>query len=164
MQRLWKASAVGLRLGFVMLLGVSCCHAEGLKDVDLVASSSADDRAVIKGAGMNELLLLKAGDVIPGTNTVVRQILADRLLLEEMSESQGKPSKSYFLFRAESGSRSRLEPLLSEAPQRPEAVRMVLTVPKVTEQDKKTSKKTVKASTKSGNKAAPASNPPPKKQ
>jgi hypothetical protein len=57
-----------------------------LKSLSILALGALDGRAVIKTPD-NKMHVLKLGDVIPGTQATVSQILADKLVVEDVVET-----------------------------------------------------------------------------
>lgn len=115
------ARAAGLFFALVVMMPANAASPkqESFKGYDLITTSVNDDRAVVRREN-GELLMLKGGDAVPGTGVIVRQVLTDRLLLEDQDDKPDAVArKSYFLFRAEAGSHSRLEALEKKVPEVP---------------------------------------------
>lgn len=78
-------------LGLVCLLVSSLAHADArLEDFSVMASGPLDGRAVVKSAD-GKMTVLKVGDKLPGTEATLIQVLADKLVVEEMVGKPGKP-------------------------------------------------------------------------
>lgn len=159
MQAFGKARDWAWQLVSALLLAVPLGHAGELKEFDLVAASVPDDRAVVRRAGTAELILLKTGDAVPGTDAVVRQILADRVLIDvpPAADDKNKSLKPHFLFRAQPNVRSRLEPVLSEAEAATRELQVVPGLPASAKLPAKLPVKTAKPKKKNPKSATPAS-------
>jgi hypothetical protein len=93
-------------------------HAARLEELTVMALGAVDGRAVVKLAD-GKMQVLKTGDGIPGTQAVITQVLADRLIVEETTVGADKqPHKqTVWISRpAEPGGRSTVQRLQVEAP------------------------------------------------
>lgn len=84
-----------------------------LDSITLLALSVADGRAVLLMPD-KKMLTLKVGDAVPSTQAVIKQVLADKLVLQENSATQGK--QVIWLFTANTQGVSRIQRISSLAP------------------------------------------------
>lgn len=86
-------------------------------NIVVMALSSADARAVIKSAA-GEMLAMKPGDVVPGTETRLVDVLPDRLVFEEVviRPSGLKVRQILWVYKAKNGV-SRVQVLNRDAPE-----------------------------------------------
>ena len=94
---------------------------EGLSHIEVLRLAPVDGRAVIRALS-GELKVVRIGDLLPGTRVTLRQVLEDRLVLEDVSEETGE-RRTAWLYRVEKpGKKSRLL-LLERKPPPPAPVR-----------------------------------------
>jgi hypothetical protein len=87
-----------------------------LDDLTLVALSETDARAVIRTAE-GELQVIKAGERLPGTDMVVKQILHSRLVLEQTVQGP-PPAKELVWITLDGKGRSRIQRLHRKSPEK----------------------------------------------
>lgn len=103
-------------LSSLLLLGGAA--EEVLSDIDVLSLAAVDGRAVIRTPS-GERKLVRVGERLPGTRATLRQVLEDRLVLEELSEETGE-RRTAWLYKVETpGKKSRL--ILLERRPPPEA-------------------------------------------
>lgn len=89
-----------------------------LDGVTVMALGALDGRAVVKTAD-GKMQVLKLGDKIAGTNAIVSQILADKLVVEETLLRTGEEPKRQTVWitkPAKAGDKSTIQRLSSDAP------------------------------------------------
>lgn len=86
-------------------------------NIVVMALSSYDQRAVVKSAD-GEMQAMKPGDIVPGTETVLVDVLNDRLVLEQtVTMSSGlKVKQTVWVYKARDGV-SRVQVLNRNAPE-----------------------------------------------
>ncbi|GMR16674.1 MAG: hypothetical protein BMS9Abin31_1036 [Gammaproteobacteria bacterium] len=88
-----------------------------LEDITIMALGSLDGRAVVKTKD-GKMKVLKVGDKVPTSTAVVKQILNDRLVVEEVTTTNGKKQKQTVLMYVPTtaGGKSRLQRLNQSGP------------------------------------------------
>ena len=87
----------------------------------VMALGPVDGRAVLK-LPSGKMKVLKVGDVVPGTNATVQQVLPDRLVVVDRIERAGEPTinQSVWIYKAtKAGATSRVQRLDTEGPSKP---------------------------------------------
>lgn len=79
-------------------------------DTQVIALSAADGRVVIKEPG-GQVSVVQTGDVIPGTQTKLVQVLQDRIVAQDASD----PGNRYWIYRQRDGV-SMVTPLSRRSP------------------------------------------------
>ena len=83
-----------------------------LEDVTVMALGSLDGRAVVKTKD-GKMKVLKVGDTVPTSKAVVKQILNDRLVVEEMvAKDKDKYKETVWIYKpSKAGGKSRIQRL-----------------------------------------------------
>jgi len=91
--------------------------AVSLDELSVMALGPLDGQAVVKNAD-GKMSVLRTGDSIPGTNAVLRQVLTDKLVIEETIEREGQPAvkQTVWVFKAKAGAKSRVQRLNLDEP------------------------------------------------
>ncbi|MEE9561765.1 MAG: hypothetical protein V3W50_01715 [Thermoanaerobaculia bacterium] len=110
---------------FLLLLAVPSGGHE-LEAYTLLSVAPVDGKAVIQ-LPEGELQVLALGETVPGTNSIIRQVLPDRLVLDETvvgDEADDTTEwRTVWLFKAQApGQKSRLQVLSRTAPDEPEVL------------------------------------------
>lgn len=86
-----------------------------LEDITIMALGSLDGRAVVKTKD-GKMKVLKVGDTVPTSKAVVKQILNDRLIVEEVV-GKDKNKETVWIYKATKvGGKSRIQRLSKKAP------------------------------------------------
>jgi len=72
--------------GLMPMLSAVAAAEDAFDSISIMALGALDGRAVVKTAD-NKMHVLKLGDVIPGTQATVSQILGDKLVVEDVVEN-----------------------------------------------------------------------------
>ena len=98
---------------------VSAIDAATLEELNVMALGPLDGRAVVKSAD-GKMQVLKIGDTIPGTQATVKQVLTDRLVVEETIDKDGRTVKqTVWIYKpTKPGGKSRVQRLDREGPPR----------------------------------------------
>jgi len=98
-----------------------------LEDLTVMALGALDGRAVVKTAD-GKMQVLKLGDAVPDSKAVVKQVLTDRLVVEDVIDGKPPRRETVWLYKAKGG-KSRIQRLDAQGPAKPvivrEAVRQV---------------------------------------
>ena len=108
---------VNLVLGFFVVL-MSAPTFAALEDISVMALGSLDGRAVIKTKD-GKMKVLKVGDTVPTSKAIVKQILNDRLVVEEIIGKKGsKQKQTVWIYKpGKVGGKTRLQRLNKKAPE-----------------------------------------------
>lgn len=107
---------VNLVLGsFVLLMSAPTFAA--LEDINVMALGSLDGRAVVKTKD-GKMKVLKVGDTVPNSKAIVKQILNDRLVVEEKVGKKGSETKEVvWIYKpSKAGGKSRIQRLSKKVP------------------------------------------------
>lgn len=98
-----------------------------LEDLTVMALGALDGRAVVKTTN-GKMQVLKLGDAVPDSKAVVKQVLTDRLVVEDVIEGKPPRRETVWLYKAKGG-KSRIQRLDTQGPAKTvivrEAVRQV---------------------------------------
>jgi hypothetical protein len=89
-----------------------------LEDLTVMALGGLDGRAVLKGPA-GKLQVVKVGDTIPGTQAVVSQVLADKIVVKDTIAGADKMPKTQTVWISkptQPGGKSAVQRMDSEAP------------------------------------------------
>jgi hypothetical protein len=121
MVSVWRAVAL-----FSLLLLAAPVGGHELESYALLSVAPVDGKAVIQ-LPEGELQVLVLGETVPGTNSIVRQVLPDRLVLDETvvadEADDTTERRTVWMFMAPApGRRSRVQVLSRTAPDEPEVL------------------------------------------
>ncbi len=88
----------------------------GVDDLTVMALGPLDGRAVVKTAD-GKMLVLKTGDAVPDSRAIVKQILTNRLVVEETIAGSPPRQQTVWIHKA-SGGKSRVQRLDGQGPGR----------------------------------------------
>ena len=107
---------INLVLGsFVLLMSAPTFAA--LEDINVMALGSLDGRAVVKTKD-GKMKVLKVGDTVPNSKAIVKQILNDRLVVEEKIGKKGsEQDETVWIYKPNKmGAKSRIQRLTNKVP------------------------------------------------
>ena len=81
---------IGFGVFFVLMATV--VYGRNLESLTVMALAPLDGRTGVKTAD-GKMQVLKIGDTIPGTQATVKQVLTDRLVVEEAIDKDGRTVK-----------------------------------------------------------------------
>ena len=112
----WRRALAAL-LVLVPVVPGGAAAAEGLPTIAVIALGPMDGRAVVQSVD-GRMQVLKVGDALAGSNARLMQVLADRIVLEDVVDRDGRdPTRELvWVFKADDRGHSRQTRLSPTAP------------------------------------------------
>jgi hypothetical protein len=107
---------IKIHVVIILLSMLVIAHAyAAIKNFSIMALSPIDNRVVIKAN--SKMHVLKGGDKIPGTSVTIKQILVDKIVVEEIVDAKtGKKEKLWIYKPVKPGGKSKIKRMQTTAP------------------------------------------------
>lgn len=109
--KLWYAL-----FGLLALLFSSTSFAD-YEDITVMSLGVVEGRAVVR-TEKGTMAILRVGDTLPRSTAIVKQILSDRLVVQNLTVSEPPRTETVWIFKAKAG-KSRVQKLDPQAPEIP---------------------------------------------
>lgn len=111
MGRMGKLALVGM----ASLCSLTVSYATEFEGIEVISLATVEGSAILKFPD-NKMTVVHVGDKLPGTEVTVRQILSDRLVVEDLVDDTPPRSEIVWVYKSPAGSESKIRRLDSQGP------------------------------------------------